>query len=336
MEAVVNEILKEIKNKCDIETYTHLSSFINVKLHGYKITKEETGIVKYELSKSQRWFKMFFIAKKLQGLSDRSLRYYKNELDRSLKAINKPLDKITTEDIRYFLACYQLKGVANSTSIDNLRRVLNTFFQWLTDEEYISKNPVKKIKKVKQKKTVKKAFKYEEIEKLKMACEKIKKEVDRKRTIAMIEFLLSTGVRAEELTNVKLSDINFSTNEVMITGKGNKQRIVYLNATATLRLKDYLNIRPVSEYAFIGLHSPYAPIGVSVIESVVRKIGKEAGVENVHPHRFRRTFATIARKRGMPIEEISEILGHEDLGTTQIYVQVDTDDIRKSHEKYMN
>lgn len=330
MVSIIDEILNEMQNVCDNNTFEHLKNFIIVKLNGYKIERQETGIVKYEMSESEKWFKMFFIAKNLQGLSNRSLKYYKSELERTLKAINKPIGEITTNDIRYYLACIQLKGKSKQISIDNTRRVLNTFFQWLQDEEYITKNPVKRIKKSRQKKEIKKSFSFEEIEKLKMACKS-------KREIALINFLLSTGTRAEETTNVKISDINFVTGEVMVNGKGNKERIVFLNATALLRLKDYINSRKSdSEYVFSGEISPYSKIGVSVIESVVKKVGKRADVKKVHPHRFRRTCATIASKRGMPIEEISKMLGHENLGTTQIYVQVDAEDIRKSHEKYMN
>lgn len=337
MEMIIDEILEEIKLNCETSIYNHLSGFIAVKLHGYRLTKEETGLVKYEMTESEKWYKMFFISKKLQGLSERTLKIYNYEINKLILKINKPLDKITTDDIRYYLACYQLQGNANQTTIDNTRRYINTFFQWLEDEEHIQKNPVKKIKKVKQKKIVKKALKFDEIEKLRIASEKIPKEIYRKRTIAMIEVLLSTGVRAEEFVNIKLTDINFDTGEILILGKGNKERIVYLNATSMLRLKEYLNSRnKESDYAFVGLQSPYRKIGVSVVESTVRDIGKAAGVEKVHPHRFRRTCATIARKRGMPIEEIQRMLGHEDLGTTQIYVQVDADDIKKSHEKYMN
>lgn len=330
MIAVVDEILQEIKSNCNNDIYNHLSNFITVKFHGYKITKEETGIVKYEMNESEKWFKMFFISKKLQGLSDRSLKVYKDELNRVFKQINKPLDKITTDDIRYYLACYQLSGKATSVTIDNTRRFINTFFQWLEDEEHILKNPCKKIKKIKQKKVVKKAFNFEEIERLKMACED-------KREIAIIEVLLSTGVRADELVKSKLSDLDIENGQLKVLGKGNKERIVYLNSSAKIRLLDYLSDRRGdSEYVFCSKEKPYGAIQDDRLRVIVKDIGKKASVNDTHPHRFRRTCATIAKRRGMPIEEIQKMLGHENLGTTQIYVQVDTDDIKKSHEKYMN
>lgn len=330
MVAVVDEILQEIKLNCNTDIYNHLSNFITVKLNGYKVIREETGIVKYEMSESERLFKMFFISKKLQGLAERTLKIYSYEIKKFIDAVNKPLVSINTDDVRYYLACYQLAGKATAVTIDNTRRYLSTFFKWLEDEDYIAKSPLKKIKKTKYKKQIKKAFNFEEIEKLKMACED-------KREIALVNFLLSTGTRAEETTNIKLKDIDFNTGEVKVIGKGNKERMVFLNATALLRLKDYLADRKGnSEYVFSGQIKPYDKIGVVVIEKTVRDIGKRAEVENVHPHRFRRTCATIASKRGMPIEEIQKMLGHEDLGTTQIYVQVDTEAIKKSHEKYMN
>lgn len=330
MNLVIDEILGEIKNRCDTETYNYLNSYITIKLNGYRLVKEETGIVKYEMSKDEKLFKMFFISKKLQGLSDRSLRYYRQELERSLLKINKPFEQITSDDIKYFLACYQLGGTANSTTIDNMRRVLNTFFQWLEDEEYIVKNPVKKIKKTRQEKKIKKAFSFEEIEKLKLGCKS-------ERDIALIEFLLSTGVRADELVNAKLNDLDIENGQLKVLGKGNKERIVYLNSSAKIRLMNYLTSRKGnSEYIFSGEQSPYDGIKADHLRVLVKKIGKRAGVEDVHPHRFRRTCATIASKRGMKIEEIQKMLGHENLTTTQIYVQVDTEDVKKSHEKYMN
>lgn len=330
MEAVVNEILQEIKIKCNDDIYKHLNNFITVKLNGYKITKEETGLIKYELTESEKWFKMFFITKKLQGLSDRSLKYYRNTLNQAFNRINKPFNLITSDDIKYFLASYQLGGTVNQTSVDNMRRTMNTFFQFLEDEEYILKNPCKKIKKVKQKKVIKKAFNYKEIEELKMAC-------GDKREIAIVTFLLSTGARAEEVSNAKLSDVNFNTGEVKVTGKGNKERITFLNSAALIRLQDYLkNRKGNSEYVFCSVQSPYKQLKVSGLEIIIRNIGKRTEIKDVHPHRFRRTCATIASKRGMKIEEIQRMLGHESLATTQLYIQVDESDVKKSHEKYMN
>lgn len=334
---VIDEILNEIKSKCDLSIYSYLKSFITVKLNGYKLEKQETGLVKYEMTESEKWFKMFFVSKKLQGLSDRTLRVYNYEITRFLTNIKKSLKDVTTDDIRYYLACYQLAGKATPVTIDNTRRYLSTFFQWLEDEDLILKNPLKKIKKTKFKKEMKKAFSFDEIEKIKMSCEKIKKELDRKRQLAIIETLLSTGCRAAELINIKLKDVNFNTGEVKVLGKGNKERITFLNSAATARLNDYLKSRMGnSEYLFCSLQSPYKKLEESGLEITIRRLKKLSGIDDIHPHRFRRTCATIAKKRGMPIEEISKMLGHEDLGTTQIYVQVDTDDIRKSHEKFMN
>lgn len=336
MELVLEEILQEIQSICDIDTYNHLNNFITVKLNGYKLIKEETKLIKYE-TESEKWFKKFLVSKKLQGLSERTLKAYKYEITRFLLSINMPLRDITTDNVRYYLACYQLTGRATPVTIDNIRRYLNTFFQWLEDEDYIIKNPLKKIKKIRIKKEAKKAFSFDEIEKIKLSCEKIKSYYDRKRQLAIIETLLSTGCRAAELVNIKLNDINFNTGEVKVLGKGNKVRTTFLNSAAAARIKDYLdNRKGDSQYLFCSLQSPYLQLKESGLEITIRRLKKLSGIDNIHPHRFRRTCATIASKRGMRIEEIQKMLGHEDLNTTQIYVEVDAEDIKKSHEKYMN
>lgn len=327
---VINEILQEIKNKCDEDTYRHLDSFISVKLTGYQVVKKETKIQIYEQNKNEQYFKMFMVSKKLQGLTDRTLRSYKTEIIKALNAINKNCETITSDDIKYYLACMQLKGTCNSKTLDNTRRFLSTFFQWLEDEEYISKNPLKKIKKIRQKEEVKKAFRYEELERIKLNC-------SNKLEIALIEFLISTGVRANELVNIKLEDINFNENEITVLGKGNKERIVYLNSSAKIRVLDYLESKKIkSKYLFSKSYKPYDNLTADHVRRIIKEIGIKSGVENVHPHRFRRTSATIAHKRGMPIEEIQRMLGHSSLTTTQIYVSVDDYDVKKSHEKYMN
>lgn len=334
---IIEEILQEIKENCSENIFNHLNAFIQVKLQGYRLIKEETSLALYETDESVQIYRRFFISKKLQGLSERSLNYYKNELNNAFARISKPVLDITSDDLKYYLACIQLEGNCTNTTIDNKRRVLNTFFEWMENEEYIPRNPMKKIKKIKQKKQIKKALSFEEVEKIKIVTEKIKDEYKRRRNVALVDFLLSTGVRAAEVTNIKISDVNFEAGEVFVTGKGNKERFVYLNMTSSLRLREYLsNRKGESEYLFCSLQSPYKKLEVSAIEGITRELGEYSGIEKVHPHRFRRTFATIAHKRGMKIEEISRVLGHENISTTQIYVQVEDEDIKKSHEKYMN
>ena len=333
----IAEILQEIKNKCDIDTYTYLNSFITVKLNGYRLEREETRMVKYEKSINEQWFKMFFIAKKLQGLSDRSLKVYRTEITRFITAVKKNLSEITTDDIRYYLACMQIKGNCSKVTLDNTRRYLNTFFQWLEDEEYIVRSPMKKIKKIKQKKEEKEPLSNDEINLLRFSCEGIKKDIEKKRLIAIIEVLISTGCRAEELCNIKICDIDFNTNDITITGKGDKERVVYLNSSAKLRLKEYLESRSDNvEYAFVSLISPYKQLKTNGLGKALRDLGKKCDIEKVHPHRFRRTCACMLIDRGMPIQEVSKYLGHEDLRTTQIYVRVEQERIKQSHKKFMS
>ena len=327
---VINEILQEIKNICDEDTYKHLNSFITVKLNDYTLVKKENAITHYEENKNDMYFKMFMVSKKLQGLTERSLKIYSSEVSRVLKAINKNYDEITSNDIKYYLACMQLKGKCSEITIDNTRRYLSSFFQFLEDEEYINKNPLKKVKKIKTKEKVKRAFTHDELERLKLNC-------NNKFEIALIEFLISTGVRANELVNIRLEDINFNENEIKVLGKGNKERIVYLNSSAKIRILDYLESKKgESEYLFSKSCRPFDKLTSDYIRNVIKKLGRKSGIDEVHPHRFRRTSATIAHKRGMAIEEIQKMLGHSSISTTQIYVAINDDDVKKSHEKYMN
>ena len=342
MEPVINEILADIRGICDIETYNQINNIIVTKLNNYEIKEiKKNELITYEMNESQKWYQMFFIAKKIEGLSHNTLRVYKNALDKMIIFLNKPFDEINTDDLRYYLANYQTNGKATSITVDNERRYLSTFFQWLEDEELIPRNPMKKIKKIRYKKQVKKAFTNKELELLKIEAEKIKKDTKRTRLIALIEFLLSTAARVEELTNVKLSDINFETGEVFITGKGNKERIVLLNNRAMLRYKEYLKTRDdTNEYAFVSLlkndKGKYRKLEVSAVEIAIRNLGRAAKVEKSHPHRFRRTCATNLMKRGMPIAEISKYLGHESIATTQLYLDISIDNVTKNCEKFMN
>lgn len=327
---VIDEILNEINSVCDLSTYEYLKNFITIKFHNYKIVKkEETGLIEYKEDKNQLMIKKFMITKKLQGLSEKSIKAYYSEIVKLLSNVKKDVDAISTDDIKYYLACLQIKGLSNAT-VDNTRRFLSSFFQFLEDEEVIKKNIVKKIKTIKQKKSIKKPFSAEEIEKLKLAC-------DSKRKIAIIEILLATGVRVNELVNIKISDINFKENEIKILGKGNKERYVYLTAGSKIRVLDYLkNRKGENIYLFQKEIGKLDQLNSDYIATMLKEIGGVAKVENVHPHRFRRTCATMAHRRGMKIEEIQKMLGHASLSTTQIYVEVDNLEVKRAHQKYMN
>ena len=330
MDKILNEIFFEIKNKCDSDTYNYLKSFITTKLYNYKLVEEVQDIVPYEPSKNEQLFKMFLISKKLQGLTERTLQAYSQCIKEFMISVNKLLIDIESNDIKYYLACKQLSGTVSNVTLDNMRRNLNTFFQWLEDEEHIQRSPMKKIKKIKAIKEIKQPFNPEEIEILKMNCKN-------KMEILIVELLLSTGVRCNELVNIKISDINFNENEIKVLGKGNKERIVFFNASTRARILDYIKDRKGnSDYLLVKSLRPYTKLGTDRIGYIVRRLGKASGVEKVHPHRFRRTFASIAAKRGMPIEEIQKLLGHESLNTTQIYVVVDSEDIKRSHKRLMN
>lgn len=336
MNEIIEDVLETMKKHLSDEDLILLKNVLIVKLNGYKITKEETKVVKYEATESEIWFKKFFVTKTIQGLSNRTLKYYKSELTRILKIINKPLDKITADDLRYYLACWQMKKKISPNAVDNTRRILSTFFQFLEDEEYIHKNPVKKIKKVRAKKNVKKALTTEEVDKLRIQCEKIEGCIQRKRGMTLLEILLSTGARVSEISNLKIENINFQKGEALILGKGNKERIVYINSTAKLRIQEYLKVREGDcEYLFSSIFQPYNRLQTSAIEVFVRELGRSAGIENVHPHRLRRTCATLLNKRGMPVGEISKYLGHDSIATTQIYIDVSGEDVRRSCEKFL-
>ena len=342
MNNVINEILMEIRKICDIETFNEIDSILVSKLHNYEIIekKEENELVVYEMTESQKQYQMFFVAKKIEGLSERTLRAYKASIDRFIKFFHKPFNEITTDDMRYYLASYQRKGTAKAITIDNERRYLSTFFNWLETEEYIRRSPLKKIKKIKSKKVVKKAFTSKDIELLRITAEKEEDEYKRRRRLAIVEFLLSTGARATEISNILTTDINMETGEVLITaGKGNKERIVWLNPRALIRYKEYYEKREgTSPYAFCSLikkNGGYQQVLISGFETEMKELGRAAGVEKTHPHRFRRTCATNLMRRGMAIAEISKYLGHESIATTQIYLEIRDEDIKQSCEKYL-
>ena len=295
-------------------------------LNSYEITERCADLVPQD-DRNEKLLKRYSACLMIDGKSERTIRQYVKELRRLSNAIQRPFTEMGAYDIRFFLALDKERGLANKT-LENTRSYLSAFFQWLVNEEIIPKNPVAKLKPIKCPKEIKKPFSEVEIDALRGACKTLK---DR----ALIEILLSTGVRVSELSGMEVKDINQSTLAVhVIHGKGNKERMTYTTAVALKHLLAYLSDRRgISQALFCNYKNE--PLGVSGIEKILKDIAKRAGVENVHPHRFRRTFATGLAKRGMDIQEIQQLLGHVNINTTMRYVYVDADKVQSSYRKFI-
>ena len=320
-------------------------------LHDYDVVERTTDIVPYEGNRNEELLRRFIVAKTTAGLSPRTLKVYYNEIRRVLFQIGKNIDLITADDIRYHIAKLIKRGISKA-HVNNERHYLSSFFSWLMAEEMISKNPMLRIEAVKQQKRKEPAFKDDEIELMRTFLRDWREK-------AIFETLLSTGCRVAELCSIKISDIDNDT--IYVLGKGNKFRYVYLNAKAKLTIARYLEERcddnpylfPRAISNFVAcasragranthewykspeLVSQSLPMDKSTAEQIMRRLGKKASIENVHPHRFRRTCATLALRKGMPLELVSKMLGHESIGTTQIYLDLAEEDLKSAHKKYV-
>lgn len=271
----------------------------------------------------------FLAAKKVEGCSDKSLRYYYSTINNMLTIVGKTAKHITTDDLRQYLDAYQKKSNASKVTIDNIRRILSSFFSWLEEENHILKSPVRRIHKVKTGKTVKETYTDEALEIMRDSC-----ETD--RDLAMIDLLASTGMRVGELVKLNRSDINFQERECIVFGKGDKQRRVYFDARTKIHLMRYLENRTDSNPAlFVSLQSPYNRLQISGVEIRLRALGRKLGITRVHPHKFRRTLATMAIDKGMPIEQVQRLLGHQSIDTTLQYAMVNQNNVKLSHQKFL-
>lgn len=272
---------------------------------------------------------MFMSAKRVEGCSAKTLRYYNATIGKFLALIKKHVMHITTDDLRNYLSNHQQVNNCSKTNIDNIRRILSSFFAWLEDENYILKNPVRRIHKIKTVKTVKETYSDEALEMIRDHCKSL-------RDLAMIDMLSSTGMRVGELVRLNISDIDFENRECVVFGKGNKERPVYFDARTKIHLKNYLESRTDSNPAlFVSLLKPHNRLEISGVEIRIRKIGRELGLEKVHPHKFRRTLATRAIDKGMPIEQVQMLLGHAKIDTTMEYAMVSQNNVKISHRKYI-
>jgi len=278
---------------------------------------------------NEEYLQMFLNAKKIEGCSERTIQYYHVTVERFLKVVQKRIRKVTAEEIRQYLVEYQSVNNCSKTTMDNIRRNISSFFSWLEEEDYILKSPMRKIHKIRAPKIVKTIISDEEIEKLRDACTEI-------RDLAVIDLLYSTGIRVGELVRLNRKDIDFSERECIVFGKGDKERKVYFDARTKIHLQQYLESRTDSNEALIvGVNAPFARLNIRGVEIRLRELGRKANVERIHPHKFRRTMATRAIDKGMPIEQVQKILGHSQIDTTMQYAIVSQNNVKESHRKYI-
>lgn len=271
----------------------------------------------------------FLSAKRVEGCSERTINYYRTTIFKMLDDVGLKIEDITTDDLRKYLADYKDKNNASKSTIDNVRRVLSSFFSWLEDEDYILKNPVRRIRKIKTKKVVKEVISDENFEILRDSCSNI-------RDLAMIELLASTGIRVGELVNLNIDDVLFNERECVVLGKGDSERIVYFDAKTKIHLLKYLDSRTDDNPAlFVSFKKPHNRLGINGVERRIRELRNEANIKKIHPHKFRRTMATNAIDKGMPIEQVQKLLGHVQIDTTMQYAMVNQSNVKIAHRKFI-
>lgn len=294
------------------------------------LTKHLSGVIAAEMEQKEvELLPAFIAAKRVEGCSEKSLRYYESTIRNMLEAVSKPEKQITTEDLRSYLDTYQRRGTVSKVTLDNVRRILSTFFSWLEDEDYIVKSPVRRIHKVKTGKTVKETYTDESLELMRDYC-------DNPRDLAMIDLLASTGIRVGELVKLNRADVDFENRECIVFGKGNKERKVYFDARTKIHLQKYLASRTDdNEALFVSLIKPFDRLQISGVEIRLRKIGRDLGIHKTHPHKFRRTLATMVIDKGMPIEQVQQLLGHQSIDTTLQYAMVNQVNVKNSCKKFI-
>lgn len=325
---IINEIIRKMLPILNNEQLLKLQKCLEQTLLNTRITKQKEKLNDYH-TENRKLMALFFSAKRAEGCSEKSLKYYQATIMNMLVSIKSDVKAITTNDLRQYLMNYQKVNNSSKVTIDNIRRILSSFFTWLEDEDYIIKSPVRRIHKVKTMTIVKKTYSDEELESLRDNCDQV-------RDLAMIDLLASTGMRVGELVRLNREDIDFQERECIVFGKGNKERITYFDARAKLHLKHYLDSRKDDNNAlFVSLKSPYKRLTISGIEACLKRLGQKVGIEKVYPHKFRRTLATVAIDKGMPIEQLQQLLGHKRIDTTLHYAMVKQQNVKIAHRKYI-
>ena len=320
---IITEVLQRMLPYLNNQQLDQLKSTVDSVLTKYEIADDSI------IQSSEELVSKFIEAKRIEGCSEKTLNYYRKTITDMLSSIEKEAMHITTEDLRKYLTDYQEKKKISKVTVDNIRRILSSFFSWLEDEDYILKSPVRRIHKVKTTSTVKETYTDEALEQKRDSCAEL-------RDLAMIDMLASTGMRVGELVLLNRNDINFNERECVVLGKGNKQRIVYFDARTKIHLQNYLESRADTDEAlFVTLKSPHTRLTIGGVEVRIRGLGKSLGMDKVHPHKFRRTLATVAIDKGMPIEQLQQLLGHKRIDTTLQYAMVKQSNVKNAHRKYI-
>lgn len=316
METTINLVLAQMQPILTCDQFKRLGEVLRFALS----PRQESSI---------DLLKLFLTAKEVEGCSSRTIAYYESTIHHMADAVGKPYTQIESDDLRRYLVEYESKRKAGKVTIDNIRRILSSFFSWLEDEDYIVKSPVRRIRRVKTAIIAKEVLSDEDLETLRDNCTNI-------RDLAIVDMLATTGMRVGELVGLDISDINLQERECIVTGKGNKQRPVYFDARAKLHLQAYLDSRTDDCPAlFVSLDAVATRLSIGGVETRLRNLGKGCGVSRVHPHKFRRTLATNAIDKGMPVEQVQKLLGHARIDTTMHYAMVNQNNVKASHRKYL-
>lgn len=322
---LMNEVIQGMLPFLNNGQMERLQEVLQHTLFNYKVVENDSN---KELSE-QNLVELFLAAKRIEGCSEKSLKYYESTISALLDDLEKDVKHIVTDDIRTYLTEYQARKQSSKVTIDNIRRILSSFFSWLEDEDYILKSPVRRIHKVKTGTNIKETYTDEALELMRDNCTEL-------RDLAIIDMLASTGMRVGEMVLLNREDIDFNERECVVFGKGDKERIVYFDARTKIHLQNYLNSRDDDNPAlFVSLQKPYNRLQISGVEVRLRQYGKRLGLNKVHPHKFRRTLATMAIDKGMPIEQLQQLLGHRRIDTTLQYAMVKQSNVKIAHRKYI-
>ena len=294
------------------------------------VFEKEVSFSDNDFESNYRLLGSFISAKRVEGCSEKTLEYYGSTIGKMLDSVGKCVEYISTDDLRGYLAFYRDERGSSKVTVDNIRRIFSSFFSWLEDEDYILKNPVRRIHRVKMGRVVKEVLSDENLEVLRDSCSEI-------RDLALVELLISTGIRVGELVNLDIGDVDFYERECVVFGKGESEREVYFDARTKIHLMEYLaNRRDDNSALFVSLNKPHNRLGIPGVEARLRKLGDKANVAHVHPHKFRRTLATNAIDKGMPIEQVQKLLGHVQIDTTMQYAMVNQTNVKIAHRKYIS